>query len=194
MIKTIVFDVDGVITDSWIRKDKIIQEVLDKHWLLHLSWVRQILERWLNRVLILDEISKIKPFDINLVLQDINTSLLNLESSMLLIDDTLTFIRENFERYHFFTNTSMPKSKLQRIFSEKDIARYFMELLAYDDGSKKENIEYIIKVYDVKPEEILFIDDKMCHIDAVKNTWVHTLLFAQDGVSLEHKINSKLNT
>jgi len=45
-----------------------------------------------------------------------------------------------------------------------------MELLAYDDGSKRENIEYIMQVYDVLPENILFIDDKMSHIDAVKST------------------------
>jgi hypothetical protein len=50
------------------------------------------------------------------------------------------------------------------------MGKYFMELLAYDDGSKKENIEYIMQVYGAKKEDILFMDDKQSHINAVKNT------------------------
>lgn len=111
-----------------------------------------------------------------------------------LFPETYTYIVQNYMKYNFFTNTSMPKTKLQRIFWEKDIWKYFLELLAYDDGSKKENIEYIMQVHNVKPEDILFIDDKQSYIDAVQNTWVHTLLFKQDWVSLEEKITKKLNT
>lgn len=188
MKKIIVFDVDGVITDSGNEKDKIIEEVLERHWLLHLDWVAEILEAGLNRILILEKISEITNFDTYKVLEDINNSLKSLESSLVLIEDTLNFIRANYKEYDFFTNTSMPKVKLLRIFSEKDIAKYFMELLAYEDGSKRENIEYIMQVYKVSPENILFIDDKQAHIDAVKSSWVHTLLFRQDGVSLEQKI------
>jgi hypothetical protein len=47
-----------------------------------------------------------------------------------------------------------------------------------------------MQVHDTKLEDILFIDDKQSHIDAVQNTWVHTLLFEQDWVSLEEKINN----
>ena len=190
MKKIIIFDVDGVITDSGTRKDEIIEEVLEKHWLLKLSWVREILDKWLNRILILQEINSIKKINQELILRDINNSLIQLESSIVLIQDTIDFIEKNFTRYSFFTNTSMPKSKLKRIFWEMDIWKYFLELLAYDDGSKKENIEYVMQVHDAKPEDVLFVDDKQTHIDAVKDTGVHILLFKQDGVSLQEKINS----
>lgn len=190
MKKIIVFDVDGVITDSGNAKDRIIEEVLQRHGLLHLDWVAEILKAGLNRILILEKISEITDFDTGEVLEDINNSLRSLESSLVLIEDTLDFIKANYEKYDFFTNTSMPKAKLLRIFSDKDIAKYFLELLAYDDGSKKENIEYIMQVYKTSPENILFIDDKQAHIDAVENTNVHTLLFKQDGVSLEQKVEN----
>jgi methionine salvage enolase-phosphatase E1 len=111
-----------------------------------------------------------------------------------IFNDTFLFIKENYEKYDFFTNTTLLKSRLQKIFLDLNIWEYFMELLAYDDGSKRENIEYIMQVYAVKPEDILFIDDKCSHIDAVKSTWVHTLLFEQDWISLEEKINKKINT
>jgi len=190
MKKTIIFDVDWVITDSWTRKDEIIEEVLLWHWLLHLPWVRQILDKWLNRILILQEINKIKRIDQELILTDINNSLIGLESSIVLIQDTIDFIKKNYATYNFFTNTSMPKTKLIRIFWEMNIWKYFLELLAYDDGSKKENIEYVMQVHDAKSEDILFIDDKQTHLDAVKSTGVKSLLFRQDWVSLEEKITA----
>lgn len=107
--------------------------------------------------------------------------------------ETIDFIKNNHSKYTFFTNTTFSKRKLQEIFSHLDIWKYFMELLAYDDGSKRENIEYVMQVYSVTPENILFIDDKQSHIDAVKTLWVHTLLFEQDWVSLQEKITKKFN-
>lgn len=105
-----------------------------------------------------------------------------------IISETLFFIENNYEKFDFFTNTSLPKKSLDLIFTALNLEKYFMELLSYDTWTKRENIEYIMQVYGTKPEDILFIDDKQSHIDAVKNTWVNTLLFEQDGVSLEEKI------
>ena len=190
MKKTIIFDVDGVITDSGQNKEDIIQNILEKYELFQLPWVSDIFWIGLNRILLLDKIYRIKPFDKALVLAEINRDLFVQESQVSLITDTADFIKNNYEKYDFFTNTSLPKKSLQTIFSDLDMWKYFMELLAYDDGSKKENIEYVMQVHSVKPENILFIDDKQSHIDAVKSTWVLTLLFEQDWVSLEEKINS----
>ena len=188
MKKTIVFDVDGVITDSGQNKENIIKDILVKHKLFELPWVSDIFWIGLNRILLLDKIYQIQAFDQDVVLGEINRELAIQESKVSLIPTTFDFIKKYSEEYDFFTNTSLPKSSLLKIFGDLDIWKYFMELLAYDDGSKRENIEYIMQVYDVLPENILFIDDKMSHIDAVKSTWVHTLLFKQDGVSLEKKI------
>lgn len=193
MKKIIVFDVDGVITDSGQNKEDIIQKILEKHGLFHLPWVSEIFGVGFNRILLLEKIYEIQAFDKQLVLAEINRDLFIQESQVSLITDTADFIKNNYENYDFFTNTSLPKNSLQSIFAELNMGKYFMELLAYDDGSKRENIEYIIKVYGLNPQYILFIDDKQSHIDAVKNTGVRTLLFKQDGVSLERKINKKLN-
>lgn len=113
-----------------------------------------------------------------------------LSSSRELIPDTFEFIKANFEEYLFFTNTSLPRSSLLQIFSDLNMKKYFDELLAYDDGSKKENIEYVMQVYKLEPKNILFIDDKQSHINNVSWTWVRTLLFHQDGVPLQEKIKN----
>lgn len=186
--KAIVFDVDGVITDSGTRKDEIIEEVLDSHGLLHLPQTRGILNAGLNRIIILEKLSEFADFDFNIVLNDINAGLRTLESETVFIEQTQEFIKKYSEEYLFFTNTSMPKPKLISIFERDNFSPYFMELLAYEDGSKKENIEYIMEVYKLPAENILFIDDKDCHIEAVKTTGVHTLLFDNKKVSLGQEI------
>ena len=193
MKKIIVFDVDWVITDSWVSKEDIIKNILIKHDLFQLPWVSDIFWIGLNRILLLDKIFEIQAFERDMVLREINRELLILESSVWIIKSTFDFIQAHYQEYDFFTNTSLPKKSLQMIFKDLDLGKYFMELLAYDDGSKRENIEYIMQVYAAKPEDILFIDDKRSHIDAVKSTGVHTLLFEQDWVSLEKKINKQLN-
>ena len=190
MKKIIVFDVDWVITDSGAWKEAIIQRILEEHGLFDIPGVAEIFWIGLNRIILLDRIYDVKPFDKALVLAEINRDLFIQESQVSLNLDTFEFIKNNYKKYDFFTNTSLPKRSLQMIFADLDIGKYFMELLAYDDGSKKENIEYVIQVHWVKPENILFMDDKQSHIDAVKPTWVLTLLFEQDWVSLEQKVNN----
>lgn len=190
MNKIIVFDVDGVITDSGQNKEDIIQSILEDYNLFQLPWVAEIFGIGLNRKLLLDKIYEIQKFDRDAVLLEINRQLAIQESQNVLIPDTFEFIQKYHETYVFFTNTSLPKSSLIHITKTLDIKKYFLELLAYDDGSKRENILYILEVYGVSPQNILFIDDKQSHIDAVKNTWVQTLLFEQDWVSLEEKIKN----
>jgi phosphoglycolate phosphatase-like HAD superfamily hydrolase len=119
---------------------------------------------------LLDKIYQIQTFDRDVVLSEINTQLLIQESSVSLIETTFQFIKNNHEKYFFFTNTSLPKRSLDMIFKNLNLGKYFMELLCYDTGSKKENIEYVMQVHDTKLEDILFIDDKQSHIDAVQNT------------------------
>jgi len=100
-----------------------------------------------------------------------------------------SFIKENFDKYLFFTNTTFTKSQIHETFLKYWLEKYFMELLSYDDWDKKQNIQYIIDVYDIHPEKLLFIDDMQGNIDFVRKTWIHTLLFKEDGVSLVQKIS-----
>lgn len=188
--KIIIFDVDGVITDSWQNKEVIIQGILEKHGLFDLPWVADIFGIWLNRVVLLDKIFEIQEFDRDLVLSEINRDLAVQEAGVSLVAETYDFIKKYYKDYDLFTNTSLPKSSLTNIVQSLNLSEYFMEFLCYDTGSKKENIEYVMQVYNISAENIVFIDDKMSHINAVKDTGVNTLLFVDDGVSLEEKINS----
>jgi len=189
MKKVIIFDVDGVITDSGQNKEDIIQAILQKHGLFDLPWVAEIFWIWLNRVALLDKIFEIQEFDRDLVLSEINRDLAVQEAWVSLIAETYDFIKKYYKDYDLFINTSLPKSSLTNIVQSLNLSEYFMEFLCYDTGCKKENIEYVMQVYNISAENIVFIDDKMNHINAVKDTGVNTLLFVDDGVSLEEKLS-----
>ncbi len=189
MKKIIIFDVDGVITDSGQNKEDIIQEILEENNLFQIPWVSEVFGIGLNRILLLDKIYQLHQFDKEHVLWEINRRLSVQESQVQLIPETIEFIKKYHREYDFFTNTSLPKRSLTMIVQNLWLSEYFMEFLAYDDGSKKENIEYVMQVYNSPAKNIIFIDDKQSHIDAVKNTDVHTLLFINDGVSLDQKIS-----
>jgi predicted phosphatase len=70
---------------------------------------------------------------------------------------------------------------------------YFQELLAFENWSKIENINYVIKKYNIKPEDILFIDDNINHINNVKESWVNTLHFSDYNIDIEEYINTLNN-
>ena len=190
MKKIIIFDVDGVITDSWCKKEQIIGDIFHKHALLDKPGVKEILSIGANRILTLERIHELYPIDKVALLEEINLWLRSLENTCIPIEETVSFIKKYHEQYDFFTNTSLPKAKLLNIFERLDLKKYFIELLAYDDGTKCENVQHILKEYSIDPDKALFIDDKQAHLDAVPETWVHTLLFEQDGVGLEEKVNN----
>ena len=65
---------------------------------------------------------------------------------------------------------------------------YFKELLAYENWSKIENVEYVLKKYNLKPKDVLFIDDNINHINKVKVLWVNTLHFTNYDIDIEKEI------
>jgi len=107
--------------------------------------------------------------------------------------DVLEFIKEQSSKYLFFTNTTFSKRKLVEIFTKHWLEKYFMQLLAYEDGNKNENIQYILEIYGISSDNMLFIDDLDSNINMVKDIWIHTLLFSKDRVSLAREIVEKTN-
>ena len=124
-----------------------------------------------NRVSMVEKIYALHPsFNPSHLLDAFNNGYKVLESFSQLIPTTDDFIKKYHDEYMFFTNTAMPKEKLRNIFERFEYFRYFEALLAYDDGTKRENIEYILREYQASPQDILFIDDHMVHLDAVAPT------------------------
>lgn len=190
-MKAIVFDVDGVIIISAEEKNKVIAEVLKQYNLYDVPWVQDILAMSFNRKIFLEKIYELQAFDKAAVIKEINTELEKLESNPLPIDGVLEFIKKNHKKYLFFTNTSLPRDSLKRILLWLDISHCFKELYTWDDGFKKDNINTIIDKYWIAPDDMLFIDDTISHIESVAETGINLLHFYDANIDIDHVIETK---
>ncbi len=189
--KVIVFDVDGVIIDSVSKKYLAFRSVVEQFWLIEDISVKQVLDQRVTRYLLAEKIYEVSWIHPQKTLAEISRLLALYEAPWKIyptFKETINFIKQNHEKYIFFTNTAMDTKTVYSIFQPLWIIIFFEEILGYDTGTKRENIEYILRDYNPDPKNILFIDDLQSNIDSVAPTWVHTLLFSGDWVSLEAKV------
>lgn len=191
-MKAIIFDVDGVIIISAEEKTNRIKEILRKYGLYNVDWVPEILAMSLNRVLLLDKIWEIVSFDKQKVLEEIHTSLEELEYNPPKNIWVVDFIKDNHDKYLFFTNTSLPKKSLETTLNALWIMHCFKELFAGEDGMKLENTYSILEKYSLNPEEVLFIDDTLSHVTSVSESWVNTLYFDNFDIDITIELNKYL--
>lgn len=189
-MKTIIFDVDWVITDTLEWKDKVINEVLKEYNLFHLEWVDSILKKMLHRKVMLEEINELHPFDITSVFNVLNNRLVELLKNTVFINSTIEFILKNKNKYLYFINTSMPRKSLEVVLKWSNIEYLFEECFCWEDWTKLEKTDKIIQKYWLIPEEILFIDDTLFHIESVKKSWVKTMHFKDDNIDINKKITT----
>lgn len=187
-MKAIIFDIDWVVIKWSSKKHELIFETIKKYNLDKVNWVKDILNSWFNRKILLEKIYEIHKFDLEKVLEDINKQQEELEKNAEWNKIVINFIKENKDKFIFSTNTSLPRRSLDIILRQIWLESNFNEFLAYEDWSKKENIEYILKKYNLKPEEVLFIDDKIKHIERVKSTNVNLLYYTDYKIDIKDYI------
>lgn len=188
-IKAIVFDIDWVIIQSVEDKKNHEKNILTKYDLYNLPWVQNILESWKNRKIKIDEIYKIKKFDKQKVFDEICTWLdqtaYNPKPNNLVVD----FIKNNFHQYIFFTNTSLVWKNAKVALEKLGITDCIKEILTFDTWSKLENITQILHKYNLSPQEVLFVDDNINHIEAVKDTKVQLLHYHSYNINIDSYLN-----
>ena len=126
-----------------------------------------------------------------MLLNEINEELSKLENNVTWNDMVINFIKNNKDKILFATNTSLPKESLNIILKQIWIEESFNEFLTYETWSKKENTEFFIKKYNLKPEEVLFIDDKIKHIERVEPTKVNLLHYTNYNIDISEVIFKK---
>lgn len=189
----LVFDVDGVITDSASKKYEAFFSVMQKYKIEKHPEISRLLDLRLNRLVLANTVFTLFWIPPDEIYREIWIHLKDYESKgkcYPIVEQVWKFIEAYQQDFVFFTNSSMHKKTIEHILQQLWIASYFTEVFSYDSGTKLENIQYIISQYGYKPEEILFIDDLVQNIDSVKPTGVHTLLFDQDSVNLEESVKN----
>lgn len=187
-MKVIIFDVDWVIVKSVSSKKAILKKLLKKYKLFDIPWVQEILNGGMNRKLRIEKIYELVIFDREAFLSDLEKEYYKIETNPKVNTNVYNFIKNNYSKYDFFTNSALPIIWVNRILDFLDIKKYFKELLAFENWNKSENIDYILKKYNYKPEDCLFIDDSLNHIIDVKWTWINSLHFTDFNINLDKEI------
>lgn len=196
IMKAIIFDIDDVVVKSMDNKNKILKEVFEEYNLYKIPWIPALIHLWVNRKILIKKISELTTFNQETVLDEINKRFSQLENNPESNSKVVKFIKNNSEKYLFFTNTAMSFAWLERVINALWLNNQFQELLAFDQGNKVENTNYVMKKYNINPKDILFIDDNINHINNVKKSWVFTLHFTDFDINIEEyikNINNKKN-
>ena len=192
-IKAVVFDVDGVILDSVKLKKKCFEKTLKKLKINKKEGMR-ILNSTIGRRKIFEKIKKEIISDLNIE-ETINnhTKLIkDCFNDIEEIEHVKEFIKNNHEKYLFFTNTLMPKNELEKLFSKKDLHKYFKDLFTIDEGDKVSNMNQILYKYNLKKEEIIFFDDLKFNVDTINEFGIHSVLF-DEKTNIENEIRAYEN-
>lgn len=192
-MKAIIFDIDWVVIKSDNKKQEIIYKILDECNILNVNWVKEILALWINRILLLEKIYEIVSFNKEEILEKINYEYAILENNPEWNFNIINFIKNNSDKYLFFTNTSLPEAWLKRVLSALKIEEKFKELLSFDSGNKIDNINHVLNEYNLEPEEVLFIDDNIKMINFTEDTQVNRLYFNDFEIDIEKYIQEIKN-
>ena len=198
-IRTIIFDFDGVILDSIPIKTKAFRElfsdfpknIVDKFIEYHIQntgvsryeKIRYFYEDLLKKNILKTEILDYAQIFSNLTKEE-------LIKRKYLINDTLDFIKQNYNKYNMHIASGADEQDLKYICNNLNISNYFITI----NGSptkKRKIIQAILNTYDYTKEETCLIGDSINDYEAAKYNGV--LFFGYNNTKLEY-MNGYIST
>jgi phosphoglycolate phosphatase-like HAD superfamily hydrolase len=174
--QVIFFDFDGVILDSMdIREDgyrniflnhdpKLVQKLIDFHYenggISRFYKIRYFHESILKTKISEDEVKRLAESMSHCMRTQLN-------DKSRLIDDSMNFIKNNYEKFDIHIVSGSEKEELHWVCEQLEIKKYFKSL----EGSptpKPDLLENIIKIWKYKPENCVLIGDSINDYDAAE--------------------------
>lgn len=193
MLKAIIFDFDGVITESVHIKSEafaelyepygnyVVQKVVKDHQENDLGLSRFELFRYYHKKYLNIELSKkkenelINKFSILVIKKVINAPY---------VTGVLDYIDNCFNKYKLFISTGTPSDEIKIILKKRKIDHYFLDILGSPDN-KLMHVNKIIRKYNLKPEELLYFGDSISDLLSAKEKNITFIL-------RKHKYNNHL--
>lgn len=181
MIKSIIFDFDGVIVESSKLKYEAFFEVLrpfiednekEEAIAAYLS-EHAGLSRHIKISHICRQILKL-PFDetkVNQLIGQFGDLVFKRVANAPYVHGALEFLNENYGKYDFFIVSGTPQEELENILKMRAIDHYFKKVYG-SPCMKDEIILQILKKNRLKPSEALFVGDALTDYHAADNTGV----------------------
>ena len=179
MVKSIIFDFDGVILESADIKTEAFRRLFEERFPDSVDQIveyhkknmgisrfvkfKQIYERFANKSLATQEEVALEEKFSGIIFDRI------LKTPM--VPGAIEFLKENQKNYILIVASGTPKEELIDIMKKRNLLHYFKEVF----GSPQEKVEiirHIIKKYGLNPSEIVFVGDAESDYNAAKTTGV----------------------
>lgn len=180
MIKTIIFDFDGVLAESVDIKTKAFKrlfesegkDIADKVEQYHLAHTgvsrfdkfRYFYKNFLMRELTEDTFKELCDRFSKLVVEEVvNASY---------VEGAKEFLVENKDRFTFFITSATPQQEIERIVKKRDMAQFFKAV--YGSPRKKEDaVGEIISHNNLSPSEVVYIGDAISDLKAARKNSIY---------------------
>jgi len=173
-MKNIIFDFDGVIIDSvpirnfgfyeiFKKYPKKLVEQLVAYHIENLGLSRFVKIRYFFHTILKKDITKEEILEFSNLYSSI--MLLHLNNKKLIIQDTLNFIQQNYQKYNFHIASGSEQNELRLLNDNLNLSFYFHSI----HGSpipKIELVKIILKENQYKDEETVLIGDSINDYDA----------------------------
>ena len=182
-LKAIIFDFDGVISESVNIKTESFKTIYSQYG-------NQIVKKVVNHHLSHGGISRYEKFKLyhkrflrialnKRQIQEISNKFSELVVQKVIdapyVPGAIDFIKENYKYYEFYISTGTPKDEIIEILYEKGINNYFKSV--YGSPMKKtDHVKAIMSQNNYSKNEIVFIGDADTDIMAAKENGISIIL------------------
>jgi HAD superfamily hydrolase (TIGR01549 family) len=174
MIKTILWDFDGVILDSMPVKEygfreifkefdnNLVDKLLEYHnkngGLSRYVKIRYFYEKLLGQDISDDEVNKIAN-NFSIIMKE------ELTNKKYLIKETIKFIKDNYSKYNFHIVSGSDQTELRFLCKELDIEKYFISIYG-SPIHKNDLVKNLLIKKDYKQNETILIGDSINDYEA----------------------------
>ena len=174
MIKTILWDFDGVILDSMPVKEygfreifkefdnNLVDKLLEYHnkngGLSRYVKIRYFYEELLGQDIVDDEVNKIAN-NFSIIMKE------ELTNKKYLIKETIKFIKDNYSKYNFHIVSGSDQTELRFLCKELDIEKYFISIYG-SPIHKNDLVKNLLIKKDYKQNETILIGDSINDYEA----------------------------
>jgi len=183
LLKGIIFDFDGVISESvGIKSDafaslyasygeEIVFKVIEHHekngGMSRYKKIKFYHEFFLNKTITKKELTDLADQFSDLVVEKV------IESPY--VPGVLDYINKCIKHYKLFISTGTPTVEIIQILQRKKISKYFTDIFG-SPNDKESHVEKIVSKYNFEPKELIFIGDSKTDLETALNTGIRFIL------------------
>lgn len=179
MIKSVIFDFDGVLIESAEIKTEAfeqlffsfsdkVHEIVEYHK-KNMGISRYVKFRYFYENILGMELSRDEEMELG---DKFSQIVLEKILKAPLVDGVLDFLDKYHKKFPLFIASGTPVDELQYIVGERGISRYFKEIHG-TPRKKPEIVRYILSRYSLSALEVIFVGDAESDLKAARETGVH---------------------